>query len=488
MQNDLAPVWHAIVFLLIGGASATLAMFVLHLIRRNRSPSKTAAPEAQECVAGDKDGKRSGGNPPVKEEVEQKFSERLALLSEVTNELSKGKTPDELHRRVVELGREKLDLDRIALLFISRDRQSMHGSFGVDTNGAITDEREACFPIEPTSRIRRIVLGEKLILRYTDVPLYLNGREIGRGMRILAGLWDGERVIGFMSIDNLLRKRPFTDRDEEFIRMFAITVGHLCSMKTSEKERENLQTQLLHAQKMESVGRLAGNMAHDFNNMLSVIIGFAELAANKLEPDHPLRTDLDTICKAAQRSASLTKQLLTFARKQVANPLSMDLNVTVTELLKMLSLLLGPEIKVNWQPGPDLWKVLFDPIQLDQLLANLCVNARDAIAGHGSIGIKTENVILDDTFCERSDICAPGEYVLLSVADDGCGMSEAVKSRLFEPFFTTKEPGSGTGLGLATVYGIVRQNKGIIRVESLPGSGTTFFIYLPRLSDAKPPR
>lgn len=250
--------------------------------------------------------------------------------------------------------------------------------------------------------------------------------------------------------------------------------------KHAEEERARLQTQLLHVQKMESVGRLAGGVAHDFNNMLSVILGHADMALAKLDPSLPLHADLEEIRKAAARSADLTRQLLAFARKQTVAPKVLDLNETVAGMLKMLRRLIGEDIELTWQPGMDLWPIKMDPSQIDQILANLCVNARDAIAGFGRVGITTENSVCDEDCCVGQPEFVAGEYVVLAISDNGCGMDPETLACIFEPFFTTKELGKGTGLGLATVYGIVKQNSGFINVRSEQGRGTTFQVCLPR--------
>jgi len=250
--------------------------------------------------------------------------------------------------------------------------------------------------------------------------------------------------------------------------------------KMVEEEKERLQSQLIQAQKMESVGRLAGGVAHDFNNMLGIILGFTELALEQVEQKHNLYDHLKSIEKAATRSADLTRQLLAFARKQTIAPKLLDMNDTVSGMLRMIRRLIGEDIDLAWMPGVKLWPVMVDPAQIDQILANLCVNARDAIKGVGKITIETENIIFDDNYRPSHRDFTPGEYVMLSVSDDGCGMDKHVTEHLFEPFFTTKEIGKGTGLGLATIYGIVRQNRGFINVYSEPGMGSTFKIYLPR--------
>ena len=241
-----------------------------------------------------------------------------------------------------------------------------------------------------------------------------------------------------------------------------------------------LESQLHHSQKMESIGRLAGGVAHDFNNMLSVIIGYAYLGMMESHPTHPLYAYLTEIHKAAERSAGLTQQLLTFARKQTITPVVMDLNDTVSGMFKMLRRLIGENIILEWQPAANLSLVKVDPTQVDQILANLCINASDAINGSGKITIKTENCTIEEDFSSYHAGIVPGEYVLLEVSDDGCGMDHEILAHIFEPFFTTKGVAEGTGLGLATVYGAVKMNKGFIYVDSKPGLGATFSIYLPR--------
>jgi nitrogen-specific signal transduction histidine kinase len=248
----------------------------------------------------------------------------------------------------------------------------------------------------------------------------------------------------------------------------------------AEEEKYKLESQLQQAQKMESVGRLAGGVAHDFNNMLSVILGHAELGLMKIAPYDPLAADLKEISKTAERSADLTRQLLAFARKQTIMPKVIDLNDTVTNMLKMLQRLIGENIHLTWQPSPELCQVKMDPSQIDQILANLCVNARDAIEDTGRVSIETGACAIDANYCASNPEASPGEYVRLVVSDSGKGMNKETLTRIFEPFYTTKEMGKGTGLGLATVYGAVKQNNGFINIYSEPGKGTTFSIYLPR--------
>lgn len=265
---------------------------------------------------------------------------------------------------------------------------------------------------------------------------------------------------------------------------YLVSFVDITDWKRAEVERQKLQEQLLQVQKLEAVGVLAGGVAHDFNNMLGAIIGYTELVMDGRDAGDPIRQNLAKILDVAQRSANLTRQLLAFARKQRVEPANFDLNESVEAMLKMLRRLIGENIELTWMPGKGRCPVYMDPTQFDQVLANLCVNARDAIADVGKITIQTATVSLDAAFCASHPDSVAGDYVRLSVKDNGSGIDQETISHIFEPFFTTKGVGQGTGLGLAMVYGIVKQNSGFIHVESEPGWGTTFNIYLPQQAGA----
>ena len=246
-------------------------------------------------------------------------------------------------------------------------------------------------------------------------------------------------------------------------------------------DRRRLEEQLRQAQRMEAVGMLAGGVAHDFNNLLTIITGYSQLILNNLGPNDRNRHSAEQIMKAGERAAALTKQLLAFSRRQVLQPRVLDMNKLVDSLGAMLQRLIGEDIDLRLQLRTDLGRVNADPGQIEQVLMNLVVNARDAMPKGGTLTIETGNVELDDHYAGRHIAVKPGAYVLVAVSDTGSGMDDATKARLFEPFFTTKGSGKGTGLGLSTVFGIVRQSGGSIEVYSEPGRGTSVKIYLPRI-------
>lgn len=270
--------------------------------------------------------------------------------------------------------------------------------------------------------------------------------------------------------------------DEKGACVGVLCIGYdITERRLAVEEKDRLQAQLVQAQKMEAVGRLAGGVAHDLNNMLGVVLALSDMARRGLIPESELRATFEQIQDAAQRSANLTRQLLAFARKQTIVPKALDLNEDVERMLKMLRRLLGEDVELVWRPGARLEPVFIDPTQVDQILANLCVNARDAISHNaGRICIETGMVEFDEGYCGSHVGVTPGCYVMLAVSDNGCGMDRQTLAHVFEPFFTTKGVGVGTGLGLATVYGIVNQNNGSIDVQSEEGKGSTFRVYLPR--------
>ena len=268
-------------------------------------------------------------------------------------------------------------------------------------------------------------------------------------------------------------------------RMYVGSLTDITAQKEAEKEKAALEVELVQAQKLDSVGRLAGGIAHDFNNMLCAIMNYAELALTEDELHEPIAGYLREIVKAGERSASITRQLLAFARKQVIQPDVFNMREAVKDMLRMVRRLIGEDIKLICLPEDGEFPVRMDASQLDQIVVNLCVNARDAIEGVGTITLEMDRVSVPE---DAKVDGATGEYVVLSVTDDGCGMDEATLENAFEPFFTTKEISKGTGLGLSSVYGIVKQNDGCVDVKSEPGVGSTFRVYLPCHTGAVPER
>jgi PAS domain S-box-containing protein len=311
-------------------------------------------------------------------------------------------------------------------------------------------------------------------LRTDEVPLaraIMFGETCSRELIIRRAAGD-DRIV-------LANAAPIKDDDGK-VQAAIVIFTEITEQKIAAEEKSKLEKQLQQAQKIESIGQLAGGVAHDFNNMLGVILGRTELALMKSDSSNPIVADLKEIYTAANRSAELTRQLLTFARKDAIVPKMLDLNDAVASMLKMLQRLIGENIHLSWTPEPNLWAVKIDPSQLDQILTNLCVNARDAIAGIGKITIETQNCSIAESGQKSHPEGQPGDYIRLLVSDDGQGIDKENLNQIFEPFFTTKKFGQGTGLGLSTVYGAVKQNHGFIEVFSELDQGTTFHIYFPR--------
>jgi len=297
---------------------------------------------------------------------------------------------------------------------------------------------------------------------------------------ILAGqVWHGEMVNQRKNGSLVYEETTITP-----VRDAGGGISRFVAIKLDVTEKRNIEEQLRQAQKMEAIGLLAGGIAHDFNNLLGVIIGYSELLLEGTKPDDPRRKQLQAIAKAGGHAASLTRQLLAFSRKQVLEPVVLDLNAVVSDVTRMLRRLLGEHIKLVVVAGRSLGRVKADPSQIEQVVINLAVNARDAMPQGGQLTIETANVELDEDYRRRHPAAEPGRHVMLAVSDTGAGMDEETQGRIFEPFFTTKEMGKGTGLGLATVYGIVKQSGGYIWVYSEPGQGTTFKVYFPRVEEA----
>ncbi|MCP5515157.1 MAG: PAS domain S-box protein [Spirochaetales bacterium] len=302
-------------------------------------------------------------------------------------------------------------------------------------------------------------------------------------------LFHDGKLTGSLGFDSIKKSKQWTMDDTDLLKL---TGNLFCSAivhKNEIEERNRLNEQLVQAQKLESIGRLAGGVAHDFNNILQVIMGFSEMAMDDIPADSgKVRNYLDEINKAARRSAGLTGQLLAFARRQTIQPENINLNTVIGSSIKMLERLIGENIKLIWTPGENLWNTMTDISQINQIIANLAVNARDALEGSsgGKIIIETHNTVIDETYLKRNAFFEPGEYIILAVSDNGKGMDSETISHIFEPFYTTKGK-EGTGLGLSTVYGIMKQNRGFINTYSEVGAGTTIKLYFRKHSEQELP-
>lgn len=293
------------------------------------------------------------------------------------------------------------------------------------------------------------------------------------------GVWHGEtRIIARDGHEIPVSQVIIAHKTASGVLEFVSTIARDIS------EHKQLEEKLRQSQKLEGIGQLAGGIAHDFNNLLTVILGRSQMLQMKLEATSPLRRDVDLIHKTAERAATMTRQLLAFSRKQLLQPRVLDLNTVVAEMEKILTRLIGEHVELTTTLDPGLGQVKVDPGQMEQVILNLAVNARDAMPDGGKLLIETSNVVLDESYSRQHVSAKAGDYVMLAVTDTGCGMDAQTRSRIFEPFFTTKEPGKGTGLGLATVYGIVKQSGGNIWVYSEIGRGSSFKVYLPRVDDA----
>jgi PAS domain S-box-containing protein len=404
---------------------------------------------------------------------------------------------DSVHRRKdgstfpVNISMKHVHLDRDYIVAVVRDltarRQAeaeyrtvlstaSDGFWITDAEGHFLDVNEAFCQLIGYSR------DELLQMRVPDIEVVKTPEEIR------------EHVHGMMKTGNARFETRHRRKDGRIVDVdislnyldvsggrFFVFVRDITDRKRMEEERDRLQAQLLQSQKMEAIGQLAGGVAHDFNNLLMGITGFAGFARDAAEPGSQEHKDLGEVLSLAGRAAALTRQLLAFSRRQTLAPVVLDVNKLIGEQANLLTRLLGEDIELRFQPAPDLGNVRADPGQIEQVVMNLAVNARDAMPDGGCLTIETRNVELGPRDAREHRAMRPGPYVMLAVRDTGCGMDGAVQAQLFEPFFTTKELGKGTGLGLSTVYGIVQQHGGDIWVESAPGRGTTFTVYLPRV-------
>ena len=417
-------------------------------------------------------------------EAEQRdFTRKLTVLYEVTNALNKAETFDDLCRQAAELAHFRLGFSRVGIWFLTSPG-FFRGSFGISERGQVRDERMMEMRIN-SETIRQALAQRGRFTIAREAPLYNHlGAEVGIGAQVVAALWDGEQVIGAVSVDDLLMPGSLTERQAEILALFASALGHLCSRKRAEEERLKLETRVQHAQRLESLGVLAGGIAHDFNNLLVGILGNADLALYDLPVGAPARQNVTEILTAAKRATELTRQMLAYSGKGKLATQTINLKDVVQETASLLELSISKKITLKYELNQDMPAIEADPSQILQVVMNLITNASEAIGDQtGVVRIATGAMECDQSYLRETvmdDGLPAGRYVFVEVADTGCGIDHKTLKQIFDPFFTTKF--AGRGLGLAAVLGIVRGHKGAIKVYSELGRGTTFRVLFPALN------
>ncbi len=415
------------------------------------------------------------------EEESRVFSEKLTALHEVGNELSRETTFDALCRKAVELALYRLGFDRVGVWLLDEKEGKLRGSFGTDIEGNVRDERSETMEFREDS-LQVSVFEQKLRYATKEVKELEFSKDYIECARTIAAMWDGEAVIGYVSMDNLINKRPLTKSDNELLALFAATLARLCSRLRDEEKRKELETQIRQAQKMESLGVLAGGIAHDFNNLLMGILGNADLAMTDQTLSESTRGMLKDIETAARRSAELSRQMLAYSGRGRFMIEAADLNGIISEMAKLIDSSVPKKVRIEKNLSDKPCSIEADVTQVRQVVMNLIINGAEAIGEEGGmVEIVTGHVKATREFFATSyidDNLPAGEYVYMDVIDNGSGMDEEVLKRVFDPFFTTKF--TGRGLGLAGVLGIVRGHAGALKVTSKLGEGTSFRVLFPR--------
>ena len=430
------------------------------------------------------------------EETTKQLAKENAIVAEIGRIVSSTLNIEEVYEKFAEEVHKLLPFDRIAVSILNHNKNTLN--FAYVSGIEIPDRRKG-----GSLPLKNLQLNEQAIHSRSGVLVQINDEKelmerfpsvlptFKAGLRsmISVPLISKDEVIGVLHLRST-KPNAYTERDLRLAERVgnqiagAIENAQLFKdRKQAEEEMVALQEQLRQSQKMEAIGQLAGGIAHDFNNLLTVIRGYSQLSLLELKESDPLKENIEEIRKASQRAADLTRQLLAFSRRQILDFKVLDLNMLLQDLDKMLHRILGEDIELIYGLSKDLRKVKTDPGQIEQVILNLAVNARDVMSSGGKLTIEMANMELDETYARTHIGATPGHYVMVSVSDTGCGMSPELKEHIFEPFFSTKEKGKGTGLGLSTVYGIVKQSGGYIWVDSKPGCGTTFKIYLPSVEE-----
>ncbi|MEA5113458.1 MAG: ATP-binding protein [Geobacteraceae bacterium] len=428
--------------------------------------------------------------------VQMNVNYNNALLSnEIGQAISKKMQVEDILAEVLRILEKRLDYDRGMILLANEEKTKLcfHGGFGYSEELS-TLLRNSLFSLDnPESKGLFVVSFHRrkafLINDCKEIEADLSphsldfARKIGAKSFICCPIICDDESLGILAVDNISMKKPLLQLDLSLLSGIAPVIGISIRNAMLAARELHMVEQLRQAQKMEAVGRLAGGIAHDFNNLLTVISGYGDLLVKRLGDDSPHLKEVEEIRKAGKRAAGLTSQLLAFSRRQLLQPKVVDLNEVVTDIDRILRRLIGEDIDLVTVKEPLLGRIKADPGQLEQVIINLSVNARDAMPDGGKLTIRTANIDLDHESVSEDGPIVPGRYVSLTVSDNGCGIDNETISHVFEPFFTTKSTGKGTGLGLATVYGIIKQSDGHISVESSPGLGTCFTIYLPQVDE-----